>query len=165
MADRQYKWIVEGGQVEEEALAARLRPFAGCSCIAFYVDGPVAGGVLTLDAPPDAARLLELRAFDGTRELWLHRSALKVPFHFRVACDEGLDEADWFDEQQLLDDNGEAGPFRASGGGVYSLPVEKREGQPALAVVLRHYIRYSEETGRAELCDFRILGFREGETA
>lgn len=142
-------------------LGGKLADFAGCCYLVYYADREITGGTLPEEIA-DPEQVLEIRAFDDDREIWFHRDSLDKDFYFRSVDDSSLEPTGYFDETQMLDiasdkpivNNGKA-TFIAMGGGRYTLPV----GEKVNAVVVRNYLRYNEQTGRAEACDFRILKF------
>lgn len=111
------------------------------------------------------AHLLEVRAYDATRELHAIRTQMGTKFRTRRIESEppdgtapaDTDEGFCTDEWQLLDIDesapGVAGThYRATAGGAYDLPVPN-----ARRVHVRNYYRYDDE-GMAQYLDFRIVG-------
>ncbi|MEG1931343.1 MAG: CRISPR-associated protein Csx19 [Anaerovorax sp.] len=102
--------------------------------------------------------LLSLRLFSKTKELFVNRNDLGKPFTYRLACDEAVPEENFLDEIQFLDIDGkrskEGEYYPITGNKAYKLPLQNGEN----AIKIRNYIKYSE-TGRAEVVDFRIVGF------
>lgn len=102
--------------------------------------------------------LLSLRLFQADEELLINRYDLMKPFTYRLRCDTNLCEDDFFDETQFLDIDARRSTnglfYPTTGNKSYSLPLYHNEN----AIKIRNYIHYSD-TGRAEIVDFRIVGF------
>ena len=147
---------------KESEIITELTGFAGCRYFVYYIDREITGGVLP-EAIEDIDKVTELRAFDKTKEIWLHRDSLEKDFYCRVIDDSTKSADSYFDETQLLDidttceavEKDGKTTFTAMGGGQYTLPVSS----DANAVVIRNYLRFNEKTGRAEAYDFRVVDF------
>ncbi len=118
-------------------------------------------------------KLLDIRLFNREKELRMFRGNIGGTFLGRVLEDEpGLfDEAVYFDEEQYLDIDtkrsetlfaGE-GKVRATGGGIYRLPLKRFENAK---VKVRNYLGYYENTGQAYVKDWRLVELiqEEGES-
>lgn len=109
-------------------------------------------------------RILEIRIFDTEREYKLFRTDIGRPFRMR----ERDDGAEYMEQEQFLDihDKRSAELFETKhevyteSGGSYYLPLAKFEGAKA---VVRYYFKRNPETGQAEVCDWRMVAFKEGE--
>lgn len=147
---------------KEFEINKELSDFNGCKYLVYYVDREVTGGVLPENIA-EIEKITEIRAFNNTREIWLHRECLGVDFCVREKDDSDIGEDDYFDETQLLDidttvvavEKDGKTTFTATGGGKYTLPAKADDN----AVKIRNYLRFNEKTGRAEFDDFRILDF------
>lgn len=139
-----------------------LSGFNGCKYLVYYVDREITGGVLP-EKIVDIEKVTEIRAFNETKEIWLHRDSLGIDFYFREINDNDISEDSYFDETQLLDIDTDFKPiekdskttFVATGGGKYTLPIHSDVN----AVIVRNYLRFNKATGRAEVYDFRVLDF------
>ncbi len=175
-------WIKDCGTATEDELRAlaieALQP--GTIFLALQTDAMLCGKAEAFSkATPD--RLLELRVFDETRELWAHRSATGREFAWRIADDAALEETlaaggetGFFanpenyrmEITQYLDIDGtyklpieSNRKLRTTGSGYYELPITDDDA----AVRLVQYIRYDEPACAARVVDFRIKGFCRGE--
>ena len=173
-----------------EKLCALIREFCDPSytALAWFADRFQSGkgnSLMKLLHAPDT--LLELRVFREDRELWVHRSCIGDPFHWRVADDAALREntarientkrsADSFFRKaenyflktyQLLD-IARRGEADSSGmrnilttvGGRYALPIGEKDRY--MAVI--SYLRYTDGgamDGTANVVDYRLAGFCE----
>lgn len=173
-------WIRESGICEESEVSCITGKMADCSWLmALYADRFMCEK-LPESLPDDWSRLLEIRIFGEQAELWLHRSALKAPFSWRIADDrylaaavaDGDADAAFFrnpdnyrmESRQLLDIDGTYRPsgeaqygsrmLRTIGGGTYELPITDAEN----AVELVSYINY-DQNGAAKVVDYRLKGF------
>ncbi len=177
MEQSKYPWISEYGTFAEAEM------FRKCMELFDHLDNPVYLLLMTdsvccgrdhfSDVLNDSiGRLLEIRIFDTNRELWAHRSMLGQDFSWRTADDHFLKNtvANPSDYKrvviQKLDIDEKNTPseaaarpgirkLRATGGGIYELPVEKSEN----AVSLTEYISYDHISNSAVFSDFRINGF------
>lgn len=145
---------------KENDIHTELAAFNGCPYFVYYADRGITGGVVP-EKIEDIEKVTEIRAFDENREIWFHRDALGIDFYCREINDTDADAI--FDETQLLDidtvfeviEKDGKTTFTATGGGKYTLPVPADVN----AVKVRNYLSFNKHTGRAEVCDFRILGF------
>ncbi len=166
-------WITENGVTEDAVTLVKRVAVAEDRIVAYYVDGFQSGRADRLDAILDRQdRLLELRMFSKTRELWLHRSRLGVGFFWRIASEEQFpDPAKYcFETRQLLDlgespdemptfENG-LRVLHSSGGSRFLLPVSGEER----FVRIMNYVAYDED-GVANAADYRLIGFaKEGKS-
>lgn len=175
-------WISFSGSIDEVALDSSFPVWSVeySYFVAFLTDGMLSGRAAQLDAlRNNVSCLLELRLFDCRHELWLYRSALGLPFSWRVADDEHTDASltsegltGFFGDPsnymqscvQKLDINRNAPPkgqpklegnrlLRNTGGGIYELPVDDED-----AIRLVRYISY-DSSGSARIADFRMAEF------
>lgn len=172
--------------VKKSGRMVGLDEYSDYNFIAMFTDkflgGVIKEGCLSVcdGYEPMWEKLLELRIFskydekqpETGREILYQRCGIGDELMFRTAEDSGLAEEEYFDETQLLDIDEDATSklsqvgipencrkLKATGGGEYVLSITENEN----AVKIRNYICYSKNTGRAEIVDFRILGFlREG---
>lgn len=164
-------WITEKGVTEDATALVKRLAVSEDRIVAYFVDGFESGYADRLDAILDKQdRLLELRMFSETRELWLHRSRLGVGFFWRIAAEEQLPEPAryCFETRQLLD-LGEAPDeipafenalrvLHSSGGGRFLLPISGEDR----FVRIMNYVAYGED-GVANAADYRLIGFaKEG---
>lgn len=105
-------------------------------------------------------KLLEARVFSKEKEWRLFRSDIgKKNFILRLL--EDTENMDYYDEEQYLDiDEKRSGTLflneqkvRATGGGIYSLPLFDYRN---VKIKIRNYIAYYEETGQAYIRDWRL---------
>ena len=164
-------WIQKHGACPEDALASLLEEYGtGDDLVtAFFTDrfqgcrGDRLDSVLAR-----ASELVELRVFNESRELWLHRSCCGKPFSWRLAGESECDpERDCFRTVQALDidetyaayQRGEVDEYgalklRSTVKGYYALPL----GRGDKCVKIVNYVRY-DENGVAEAADYRLAGF------
>lgn len=144
-----------------------LSDYEGFGFIAMFTDRFVGGrissdGRLTAEITCKYDNLLDLRVFNKDKELHIYRGSIGDKLKFRLACDENLDLEYFFDEHQLLDIDTIATKINKNGmlvstrGGEYRLPLSSAEDD---AVVIRNYLSYDVETGRAQIIDFRVVKF------
>ena len=165
------KWNKKTGMCEpDEILPVMNAEISDADVIlAYYSDRfQACEGSQMRDFLQDVSRLLEIRAFNGEKELWLHRSQLGRPFVWRIASEEGcVAERDYIETIQALDidetyaayRNGETDEFgclkmRSTVKGYYALPIRKTDA----FVKLIEYVRYDED-GIAGIADYRVAGF------
>ncbi len=106
--------------------------------------------------------LLEARAFSRDREDKLFRGDIGRVFLWRSI--EDSDMPDSYDEEQYLDIDEKRSQtlfaaehkVRATGGGVYHLPILDYRGAK---VRIRNYVDYYKETGQAYVRDWRLVEF------
>lgn len=107
----------------------------------------------------DVDKLLEIRCFDENGEFYAYRSNISNDFTAREITDDNVYDG-YFDEEHYLDidtTNGITnGNVKATGGGIYYLPVENAE-----KIKVHFYYRY-DENGIARKCDWRLVGFIKG---
>ena len=118
------------------------------------------------DQEPEHAlnRLLEVRVYAKDREFHAVRDSIDESreFSWRTIVDdesdvESIDDIHYLDIDEKRSNVSE-GLYRATGGGVYTLPVKAAD-----RVKVRNYIDYDSD-GLAYIADFRIVGLmREGE--
>lgn len=119
------------------------------------------------DAGNDWNHLLELRVFDGEKELKIWRPEIGAGFYARTAAAAAPEVC--FMEEQYLD----IGSFRPScdgyieivstGGGRYTIPDSVSiDRHKDCKLTVCNYIDYREDTGQAEIVDWRIVGFKKG---
>ena len=165
-------WITDGGTAEDAAGTVRRYAAPEDRIVAYYADGFAAGYADRLEALlAGEDRLLELRLFSETRELWLHRSRLGEPFAWRVASEAALPDKEryCFETRQLLDlrEGPEAAPELDAAGLRVLRPLNGRRfalpcGGADRFVRLMNYVRYDAE-GVANAADWRLIGFaKEG---
>ena len=164
-------WIQKHGACPEDALASLLEEYMTEAYLvtAFFTDRFQGCRGNRLDSVLAKARgLVELRVFNESCELWLHRSCCGKPFFWRLAGEAGCDpKRDCFRTVQALDVDetydayrrGEADEYgslklRSTVKGYYALPL--RGGDECVKVV--NYVRY-DENGVAEAADYRLAGF------
>lgn len=144
-----------------------LKDYRGFGYIAMFTDSFVGGwlndeGKLANGKQYNYDKLLDMRVFNDNTELHIYRGSIGDKLKCRLACDDNLAPEYYFDEQQLLDidanatANSKSGMIVSTRGGEYRLPISSDNED---AVVLRNYISYDDETGRAQITDFRILRF------
>lgn len=164
-------WIQKHGVCSEDALASLLEEYGtGDYLVTAFFTGRFQGGRGDhLDSVlARASELVELRIFNESRELWLHRSCCGRPFSWRLAGEDGCDsKRDYFRTVQALDIDetyaayrcGEADEYgalklRSTVKGHYALPLAR--GDECVKVV--NYVRY-DENGVAKAADYRLAGF------
>jgi len=103
----------------------------------------------------DIAHLLEVRVFTEQAELKIMRPSIEDDFSYRLIVDtpgefESVEESQYLD---IAESHGNV--YTATGGGVYTLPVENAE-----KIIIRNYISYDEQ-GIGQITDFRIVKFLE----
>ncbi len=116
-------------------------------------------------------KALEIRVFDTEGETKWFRSSIGNSFRLRERNDgpsggngENVPSDEWWDEEQYLDIDdrrpaGRPGYVRATGGGIYPLPLERYKDAK---IKIRNYLEYEEDTGELYISDWRIVGFTEG---
>ena len=164
-------WIQKHGVCPEDALASLLEEYrTGDYLAAAFFTGRFQGcrGNRLDSVLAEARDLVELRVFNESRELWLHRSCCGRPFFWRLAGESGCDpRRDHFRTVQALDidetydayQRGETDEYgslklRSTVKGHYALPIDR--GDACVKVV--NYVRY-DENGVAEAADYRLAGF------
>ena len=164
-------WIQKYGDCAEDALASLLEEYrTGDYLAAAFFTGRFQGcrGNHLDSVLAKARELLELRVFNETCELWLHRSCCGKPFFWRLAGEAGCAlTRDCFRTVQALDVDetydayrrGETDKYgslklRSTVKGYYALPLDR--GDECVQIV--NYVRY-DENGVAEAADYRFAGF------
>ena len=174
MNNGMYPWISASGAGND----APLEDFRGKKAyvLAYFTDAFRAGWAdrMLAEAESNMDKLLELRVFNDSRELWLHRSRLGAPFVWRLAAEEGIKpeekEKYCFETRQLLDlgEGPDAEPtfdesdglrvLKTEAGRSFKLPIAKDERY----VRILNYVAY-DENGVANAADWRLMGFaKEG---
>ncbi len=177
-----YPWIVSSGVCAPDHMTAMVRENISGFANAFIILAtPASYGVHRMSEQVldtiDPAALLELRLFDETHELWVHRSNTGSDYTYRMADDDYLkkqisglspsffqDVSHYREEiTQKIDMNAAVLPdtkpldgyrtFYTTGGGLCTLPIGKEN-----AVTLVSYYSYDGD-GRAHTSDFRVSGF------
>ena len=149
-------WITEMGEGKELPPLDRFRG-TDDYVVAYFADKFHAGRAASLldDIVREQDKLLELRVFNASRELLLHRSALGAQFSWRLASEDALSpeakKKHCFETRQLLE-RGE------STAGISALPVKGAERY----IRLMNYVSYDAE-GIANAADYRLMGFAEKE--
>lgn len=110
-------------------------------------------------------RLLEVRVFNKDLEIKCFRSDIGKDFKERIRKDDG--DINFFDQKQIIDidtkrskDFGRNSTVVSTGGGIFELPVDDIEN---VSILIRHYYRRNEETGQAEVYDWRAVEFVKGD--
>lgn len=110
-------------------------------------------------------RLLEVRVFNKDLEIKCFRSDIGKDFKERIRKDDG--DINFFDQKQIIDidtkrskDFGRNSIVVSTGGGIFELPVDDIEN---VSILIRHYYRRNEETGQAEVYDWRAVEFVKGD--
>lgn len=110
-------------------------------------------------------RLLEVRVFNKDLEIKCFRSDIGKDFKERIRKDDG--DINFFDQKQIIDiDTKRSNDFEcnstviSTGGGIFELPVDDIEN---VSILIRHYYRRNEETGQAEVYDWRAVEFVKGD--
>lgn len=108
---------------------------------------------------------LDIRVFDESGEIHFVRGSIADDFIVRKIIDlPDIDETSYFDESQFLDidtkrSDATKGKAVATGGGIYPLPLENYDDAK---IVIRNYVEYEKDTGRAYIKDWRCVRFVEG---
>lgn len=109
------------------------------------------------------SRVLELRVFNSSVEYKLIRPDIASEFIFR---DSNSIEYDYsYTENQFLDIDTDKsaempnGWVMATGGGKYKLPVSRIEDA---YIVIEYYVSKYPDSGQARICDWRMVGIKEG---
>lgn len=109
-------------------------------------------------------RILEVRVFNKDKEYKLLRPDISTDFYFRDS--DSLREKDTFLEAQYLDIDtvlSEKLPGKTvetTGGGKYNLPIEMTN---SAQIMIEYFVDRDEESGQARVCDWRLVGFEEGQ--
>lgn len=109
-------------------------------------------------------RILEVRVFNKDKEYKLVRPDISENFYFRDS--DSLKEKDSFFEKQYLDIDtilSEKLPGKTvvtTGGGKYYLPIESISNAK---IDIEYFVDCDEKSGQAKVCDWRIVGFEEGQ--
>lgn len=120
-------------------------------------------------------RAFDIRVFNQKSEVHLFRSSIDKQFVMRYiesdpeqkdilnAIIDGKEKSIYYDEEQFLNidtvataNNNEKNMVIAVGGGKYKLPIERYDD---VKVIIRNYIDFEKNTGRAYVKDWRIVGF------
>lgn len=110
------------------------------------------------------ARILEVRVFNKDKEVKLLRPDISTDFYFRDS--DSLRGKDTFTETQYLDIDtvlSEKLPGKTvvtTGGGKYFLPIESISNAK---IDIEYYVDCDEKSGQARVCDWRLVGFEEGQ--
>lgn len=167
------KWVKDSGICDEKSVCEKISSMFSNDYIvlAFFSDCfRSCKGARLKELLKDTANLLEVRAFDAGRELWLYRSSLGAPFAWRLAdeneCEQG---ADFFVTWQMLDIDTSAAAYknneqngygclkiRSTVKGEYALPIQQADR----FVKIINYVRY-DGNGIAGVADYRIVGFEK----
>lgn len=165
-------WIKAFGTAEETALIPAGFSTDGCLVLAFFTDSfkaDYAEKILPISTD-QAQKLLELRVFDAEQELWLHRTTIGDPFHWRIASEDFENNKKYIIRTKQLLDLGESesqAPMYEDGlrvlhttsGYAYKLPI----GADDKYVDIINYLSY-DENGVANALDYRYEGFsKEGQ--
>lgn len=165
------KWIKQAGVCKPEELPAVVSKEISASdtILAYFSDQfKSCKGDQLQSVLQNAARLLEIRAFNDNQELWIHRSQLGTGFVWRVANEIDCEaKRDYIETVQALDidetydafKNGETDEYgslriRSTVKGYYVLPIQKTDA----FVKLFEYVRY-DDAGIAGVVDYRVAGF------
>ena len=113
-------------------------------------------------------KVLEIRVFNEEKEIKLFRTDVGREFQMRTKDEEGLLVDEYMDEYQYLDIDEKRSQklftekqlVRATGGGTYHLPLEEMKDA---CLQVRYYFRRDEETGVADICDWRAVKFLKRE--
>ena len=164
------EYIIESGTVSEEQIAALAGRYKG-TVYAIHTDHFYCGNNLEIDT----SHLTELRIFNQDEEFRAIRFELGKEFRWRYINDKTFashlgNETDSFladmnnrkfDEIQYLDidsERSEGTSYVTTGGGYYSLPVERAE-----RIEVRNYLDY-DDNGIVKINDMRIVRIiRRGE--
>lgn len=106
-------------------------------------------------------KLLDIRVFNKDKEYRLFRGSLDQEFSYRCLADNKEEGA--IVREQFIDidtKRSNKNEIYSTGGGKYSLPLDNLKDAK---LVLKEYVDY-DEFGNAYIKDFRLAGFKEGET-
>ena len=173
MSENKFPWISASG-VGNDAPLERFRN-SDAYVLAYFTNAFQAGraNCMLANAAFSMDKLLELRVFNETQELWMHRSVLGSPFSWRLADDAGIPtekrETCCFETRQLIDlgespdkepsyDGAGLRILQTEAGRSFKLPITKAER----FVRLINYVSYDND-GVAYAADYRLAGFaKEG---
>ena len=109
-------------------------------------------------------KLLEVRVFCEQKEVKLSRGDIGKAFFAPRVIDDTAEEREYFEEYQYLDIDEKRSKelfeqkkcVRATGGGIYHLPLENYKNAQ---LCIHNYFKYYTETGQAYISDWRLAGF------
>lgn len=166
----EYKWIKDSGTVKADELFMELKKYKweGKRFLAYHADSFKAGHAADAElAELNVNNLLELRIFSEEEELYYCRSCIGEDFQWRLASENGPEEASYMVQYQTLDIN--TAKMEQDGfltdrhgnlilyttvGGKYALPVHKDDNCSKLIA----YLDY-DQNGMAKIADYRLCGF------
>ena len=103
---------------------------------------------------------IEIRVFNQDEEYKFFRTDIFKEFAYRLMND-SKNQLDSYDEMQYLDidesPGNNDGYVYTTGGGKYKLPISNTKDAK---VIIRYYLSKYEDTGRARIDDWRVVGFK-----
>ncbi len=161
------EWIKESGTCKENELETVIRRISKeidtGLYVAMYTDR-FESGKFTDELRLEGKYALEIRIFNGDKELLLSRCSISEDFSWRfISEDKTLDAESYYVRYHVIDkneplskdylENGNLS-ITSTGGGHYSLPVT--DGTKRIKIIT--YIDY-DESGMAYAADNRVCGF------
>lgn len=119
-----------------------------------------------MDSARDWGHLLELRVYDGHKELKIWRPGLGDEFYGRVASETDMENCFFEDQYLNIDSFRDQGngyyEITSVGGGRYTGPDTMPISHKDCMLTVCNYLDYHSESGQAEIVDWRIIGFKKG---